>query len=280
MTKPQKRDNKKPSSARRPNRIVDGELRIAGAFTWKLCTLLSAIEATGSINRAARQVGLSYKGAWELLERANNVSPRLLVTTAVGGKDGGGSVLTQSGKRLLQLFTKLQEEHNHFLDRINQELASNSEFNYFIRRTFMKASARNQFFGIVTDIHEGGINVEIVIELKGGDSLVAAITQESLKNLGIAKGVEAVALIKAPQVLIVTDLGSYRLSARNQLSGVVSRLQKGAVNTEVVVQLPGGNSVYATVTNDGIDELEIKEGMPVIAAFKANAVFLAVLAQD
>ncbi len=48
----------------------------------------------------------------------------------------------------------------------------------------MKASARNQFLGTVSEIHEGDINVEVVIELKGGDTLVAAIIQESMKNLG------------------------------------------------------------------------------------------------
>ncbi|MDO8845656.1 TOBE domain-containing protein [Methylicorpusculum sp.] len=261
-------------------RLVEGELRIAGAFTWKLCNLLAAIESTGSLNRAAKQVGLSYKGAWEILERANNLSPHLLVTTSIGGKYGGGSVLTDSGKSLLKLLVKLRNEHDQFLERVNQELANNSEFNYLIRRTFMKASARNQFFGTVVDIHDGGINVEINIELKGGDYLVAAITQESLKNLGIVKGVEVVALIKAPQVLIVADLGPYRLSARNQLSGKISRLHKGAVNTEVVVQLPGGNSVYATVTNDSVDELNLEEGVNVLAAFKANAVFLAVMSLD
>lgn len=268
-------NDKKPAE-----RLVEGELRIAGAYTWKLCNLLAAIESTGSLNRAAKQVGLSYKGAWEILERANNLSPNLLVATAIGGKHGGGSVLTDSGKSLLKLLAKLRKEHDQFLDRINRELEANSEFNYLIRRTFMKASARNQFFGTVVDIHEGGINVEIIIELKGSDHLVAAITRESMKSLAITRGMEVVALIKAPQVLIVTDLGPYRLSARNQLSGKISRLQKGVVNTEVVVQLPGGNSVYATVTNDSVDELGLDEGVDVLAAFKANAVFLAVLSQD
>ncbi|GAB4266781.1 MAG: TOBE domain-containing protein [Methylomicrobium sp.] len=258
-------------------RLVDGELRIAGAFTWKLCNLLAAIESTGSLNRAAKHVGLSYKGAWEILERANNLSPHVLVATATGGKHGGGSELTDAGQRLLKLLAQIRKEHEQFLDRLNRELASNSEFNYLIRRTAMKASARNQFFGIVAEVHQGGINTEIVIELKGGDRLVAAITQESMRHLGVEKGVEVVALVKASQVLIVRDLGSYRLSARNQLSGIVARLHKGSVTTEVVVSLPGGNSIYATVTNESVDDLELAEGVvDVTAAFKANAVFLAI----
>lgn len=256
-------------------RLVEGELRLAGGFTWKLCTLLAAIDATGSLNQAAKQLGLSYKGAWEILERANNLSPHVLVTTSTGGKYGGGSVLTDAGKSLLKLFNYIQHQHNLFLDRLHQELLHNSDFNYLLRRTFMKASARNQFFGTVHAIREGSINVEVIVALKGGDQLVAAITQESLKELGLVVGKEVIALVKAPNVLIVTDLAPYRLSARNQLTGTVSRLHKGAVNTEVVIALPGGNSIYATITNDSAEEMALQEGMTVTAAFKANVVFLA-----
>lgn len=82
--------------------------------------MLGAIESTSSLNRAAKQVGLSYKGAWEIFERTNNLSPRLLVTTVIGGKHGGGSVLTDAGKSLLKLLAKLRKEHDRFLDRINR----------------------------------------------------------------------------------------------------------------------------------------------------------------
>ncbi|WP_404361305.1 hypothetical protein [Methylotuvimicrobium sp. KM1] len=63
----------------------------------------------------------------------------------------------------MKLLAKLRKEHDGFLDRISQELINHNEFNCLIRRTFMKASARNQFFGTVSEIHEGDINVEVVI---------------------------------------------------------------------------------------------------------------------
>lgn len=139
----------------------------------------------------------------------------------------------------------------------------------------MKASARNQFVGTVHDIRVGTINAEIVIELKGGDKIEAAITVDSLKQLGLNKGSEVIALIKAQQIMIVTDIGPYRLSARNQLDGKVSALEKGMVNTEVVIELPGGSLVYSVITNEGLEELGLNEGMSVVAAFKANTVILA-----
>lgn len=140
----------------------------------------------------------------------------------------------------------------------------------------MKASARNQFFGTIGDIQVGAVIAEVQIVLKGGETIIAAITKESVESLGIKTGVEAVALIKAPQIIIATDFGGYRLSARNQLKGRVARIQKGAVNSEVIIVLPGGDSVAATVTNESIDALNLQEGNTATAIFKAGAVILGV----
>jgi molybdate transport system regulatory protein len=255
---------------------VEGELRLIGGLNERLFRLLAAIENTGSINRAAREVGLSYKGAWEMVERANNLSPRILVSTTIGGRHGGGTQLTPAGKDLLKLFNGLREEHRLFLERLNRQLADNPDLILLFRRFTMKASARNQLFGTVTAVHPGGVNTEVVVGLKGGDSLVASVTRESEAALGIAPGVEVVALIKAPLVMVVKDFGGYRLSARNQLAGTVSRLQKGAVNAEVVIQLAGGDSIAATITNDSVDSLGLKDGDAATAVFKAGAVILGV----
>lgn len=261
-----------------PPNLVEAELRLVGGLNEKLFRLLAAIEASGSINQAAKAVGLSYKGAWEMVERANNLSPRVLVSTAVGGRHGGGTALTQAGRSLLALYQRLQEQHRQFLQQLNSDLAVNPEFLFLARRMLMKASARNQFSGTVEDVIPGAVNAEVVVALKGGDTLVASVTMESLKTLGIAKGVEVVALVKAPLVMIVTDMGPYRLSARNQLAGTVARVQKGAVNCEVVIQLPGGNTVYSTITNDAVEDLALQEGGKATAVFKAGSVILGVAA--
>lgn len=256
--------------------LVEGELRLIGGLNEKFFRLLAAIDRIGSINRAAKAVGLSYKGAWEIVERANNLSPRVLVETAIGGRHGGGTRLTPTGRELLNLFQRMQEEHRRFLDRLNRQLADNPDLYYLFRRLIMKASARNQLFGKVTDIHAGGVYSEVFVGLKGGDSLVASITNESVASLGIAPGADVIALIKAPLVIVVKDFGGYRLSARNQLQGTVTRVHKGAVNAEVVVQLPGGDSIAASITNDSVDALGLKDGDTATAVFKCGSVILGV----
>lgn len=140
----------------------------------------------------------------------------------------------------------------------------------------MKASARNQFFGTVAEVHADSIHAEVFVQLKGGDTLVASITRKSVESLGIQTGTDVVALVKAPFVIVATDLGGYRLSARNQFSGTVTRAHKGAVNAEVVIRLPGGDSVAASITNESFDALGLREGSNATAIFKAEAVVLAV----
>ena len=83
----------------------------------------------------------------------------------------------------------------------------------------MKTSARNQFTGTVNEVIIGAVNAEVHVVLKGGETIVASITKESVENLAIKAGLEVIALVKAPQVIIITDFGGYKVSARNQLPG-------------------------------------------------------------
>ena len=140
----------------------------------------------------------------------------------------------------------------------------------------MKTSARNQFTGIVSAVLIGAVNAEVHISLKGGETIVASITKESAETLGIETGVQVIALVKAPQIIIVTDFGGYRVSARNQLPGTVILVKPGAVNTEIDIESTGGEQITATVTNDSVETLGLRKGQAVTAIFKAGAVILAV----
>lgn len=140
----------------------------------------------------------------------------------------------------------------------------------------MKASARNQFSGTVTEVTIGAVNAEVHVGLKGGETIVASITKDSVKTLAIEAGKKVIVLVKAPQVIVVTDFGGYRISARNQLEGTVTDVKAGAVNTEVDIALPGGDKIAATVTNDSVETLGLRKGQTATAVFKAGAVILGV----
>lgn len=140
----------------------------------------------------------------------------------------------------------------------------------------MKVSARNQFSGTINQVVIGAVNAEVHVGLKGGETIVASVTKDSIENLAIETGKKVIALVKAPQVIIVTDFGGYRISARNQLEGTITEIKPGAVNTEVDIALPGGDKVAATVTNDSVETLGLRKGQVATAVFKAGAVILGV----
>ena len=69
----------------------------------------------------------------------------------------------------------------------------------------MKLSARNQLKGKVVKVTTGAVNSEVILELAGGVQVVSIITNESAKNLGLAAGKEAYAVIKASNVMVAVD---------------------------------------------------------------------------
>ena len=110
-----------------------------------------------------------------------------------------------------------------------------------------------------------------------GERIVSTITHVSVENLGLQVGREAIALVKASSVIVATDDGApLKLSARNRLDGTVTRLAPGAVNTEVVIELKGANSVAAIITNVAARRLALAVGTRAAAIFKASSVILGV----
>lgn len=140
----------------------------------------------------------------------------------------------------------------------------------------MKISARNTFEGKITSIKDGAVNAEVEVTTAGGDVIVAIVTESSVKSLGLAVGKPAVAVVKASAITLLPTPSPYRLTARNQLAGKVKEVVKGAINSQVIVDLPGGGALSAVVTNDAIADLNLHAGASISALFKAGQVLLGV----
>ncbi|MBK9394662.1 MAG: TOBE domain-containing protein [Uliginosibacterium sp.] len=140
----------------------------------------------------------------------------------------------------------------------------------------MKISARNIFEGNISALTSGPVSAEVEITTAGGDKLVGTITQGSVASLGLAVGKPVIALIKASNVMVMTDGSGVKLSARNCLAGAVKKLVQGPVSAEVILTLPGGAEVFASITRDATHELGIKEGGPATAVIKASSVIIGV----
>ena len=70
--------------------------------------LMQAIEATGSISAAARDMGMSYRRAWLLVDALNRCYREPLVATATGGQGGGGAQVTGFGRTVLQRYREME----------------------------------------------------------------------------------------------------------------------------------------------------------------------------
>jgi molybdate transport system regulatory protein len=74
--------------------------------------LLLAIQACGSISAAAKQMKMSYKRAWQLVDVMNTSFKSALVSSVAGGQHGGGAQLTSLGEAVLAHYQKLQTKAN------------------------------------------------------------------------------------------------------------------------------------------------------------------------
>ncbi len=259
---------------------VDGRLWVDKAGEGYLghgrIELLRQIDECGSISAAARAMGMSYKAAWQAVDAMNNLADQPLVERSIGGKHGGGTRLTDEGRRTMEMFLQVEGEYRRFLARLSEGFADFAHFNQLMRRLSMKSSARNQFLGRVTRVVRGAVNGEVELDIGDGQCMVAIITNESIEDLGLEVGREAYALIKSSAPILVLADDSLRSSARNRLCGTVVTCIEGAVNGEVGLELPGGKRLTTILTNDSIRNLGIKEGVEACALIKASSIIIAI----
>ena len=138
----------------------------------------------------------------------------------------------------------------------------------------MKLSARNQFPGTVTKVAEGAVNGIVTIDVNG-TPVSATISMNSIKELGLVPGKKAYAVIKATEVMV--GRGEHLpLSARNQFPGKILGVEKGVVNSIVRMSALGGCTISATISNNAVEDLALKEGENALAVIKATSVMVGI----
>jgi molybdate transport system regulatory protein len=140
----------------------------------------------------------------------------------------------------------------------------------------MKISARNVLAGTVLRVERGSVNAEVSLALKGGESMVAIITNASVDLLGLTAGRSAFAIVKASEVMIGKGFDRAKLSARNVLAGQIATVKDGAVNSEILVRLPSGIEIVASITKASAHNLGLVTGDRVSAVIKASNVMIGI----
>src|SRR5260221_2483942 len=215
--------------------------------------LLEAVDKHGSISKAAKHIPMSYKAAWDALEDLNNLADQPVIDRSIGGTGGGGTKLTEYGRKLIAMFRAIEGEYQAAMDRLYDEAAGSegtdkAAFQRLLRRMTLRTSARNQFFGTVSRVVSDSVDALVFLALDDDCELEARITTDSVKRLDLSPGREVIALVKAPAVFLIANHGA-RTTDTNYLTGVISRLNKGPVNSEVVVDLTLLRVLHITAIN-------------------------------
>ncbi|RZL03846.1 MAG: LysR family transcriptional regulator [Rubrivivax sp.] len=244
--------------------------------------LLEAIHQTGSMMKAAKVVGVSYKTAWDRVQDMNNTAGHPLVDRLTGGSGGGGTFLTPYALDLITAFRQVEKIHEQVLGQLTKSLAHPQEVLKTLSTLGLRTSARNQLVGTVTRVRAGEVDALVELRLPGaqdgqGDVLRASLTTTSLKELGIAKGMQAVALFKAPSVHLTRPDAPDEPAMHNSLPARVVAIQEGGVHTEVQVRLQGGQTLVSKVGADHVATLGLSEGSKVLAQFYDHAIILGVV---
>ena len=251
----------------------------AGAvFGDKRIRLLEAIATHGSLNRAAKTVPLSYKAAWDALDAINNLAPQPLVVRSTGGRDGGGTQLTDEGRRMVALYRALESSQQDVLDRVDSSEAraaadAGMPLRSVLRRLAMKTSARNQFVGHVHAIRVARGSAAVELALEGGERLVAAVTPESVETLGLAAGVQVHALVKAPSVTVTSRAPRAR-AGMNVYEGEIASLQRAAERTRMTLVTPGGRTIASSMPSAAATRSAMRLHGRAWANFAADSVIL------
>ncbi len=236
-------------------------------FDAKRIKLLEKIDETGSMSKAAKEVGISYKAAWDAIDKMNNVADEPLVMKVTGGRKGGGSTLTPYARELITSFYDMVEAQDRTLEMIENQ--SRTGMSFFL------ASTKNLFSCHIQSMVSGDVNATIGLKLRGEDVLAAVITRDSVNRLELEQGDRVYALVNESAIsLLKGDGRNLAVSARNRLLGKVSRIISSGVSAEVEIRLPGGQAIYVVMTAASIDSMDLKEEDAVTALFKAQSVMI------
>ncbi|TCP61554.1 molybdate transport system regulatory protein [Rhodovulum bhavnagarense] len=235
--------------------------------------LLAAVGRTGSISAAAREVGLSYKAAWDGVQAMNNLFAAPLVSAAPGGRSGGGACLTPAGEKVILAYAALQEDLARVVASLEARIGIDPD--EMLGSLTMKTSVRNVYRCTVQGVTGSAVSAEVDMSLGAGQRLVSVITGQSAAEMDLGPGKEVFALLKSSLVAIAAGHDIGPVSVRNRLEGTLLSRTDGEVNSEIVLDLGWGKTLAATITRDSADDLGLGPGDRATALVKASHVILA-----
>jgi len=228
----------------------------------KKVILLENIRDYGSITKAAKASNITYKTAWDWVEKMNNLSPTSLVEKISGGKDGGGTVITDYAKKIISIFTQLQTLNEKHLNSLQSTIAHIEDD---INKKTFNFSKINAKISKISDKEE---DVELLLHVEKNLEITAFSSKNFIHINSLSVGSMVSLLIESDSVSL-SPISKDNISSRNRLeTKVLDILIKGDT---VIVSLSLGNkqTISSRITLKSLKDLKIKKDDNILAMFKA-----------
>lgn len=231
--------------------------------------LLKAINNVGSLSQAAKQIGISYKTAWDSINQINLLAPHPFVITAIGGKGGGGTTLSAYAVRFIQLYDLLTQLQIKAFTILNDDNVPLDDILAATAKLSLQTSARNQLYSTVTKINTDSVGGFITVRLSDNvTELTIFITKSSVERLQLSENKTVIVFIKAPLI----ELSNKRNSSENQgvdgcdnqqltnrLLVTTEKITQDNQWSEITFSLPTGITIQATKLSSQVSSLGLKE---------------------
>lgn len=206
------------------------------SFTERDATLLRSVDETGSLNRAANELGRSYSRAHQRVTALEEEFGRLLERQR-GGSSGGGSTLTDRARELLARFDRLRVGYTSIAETTEAVLEGTVE------------TRMGELGTVATDA-----------------GAVRALVPPNSEQVQVSIRADAVTLHKPSE-----SPADESTSARNRFEGQVVEVERGEAISHVRIDIGTDEPLFALVTDDSRRRLGLEPGTDTVASFKATA---------
>jgi len=217
--------------------------------------LLQSIQHAGSISAGAKEMGKSYKWAWDSIDQMNTHAGRDLVERSSGGKGGGGAKVTPFAIELLTYYHELERIHQEKIERYQVS------FNHAFQEGKFTTNIASTLQGQVKTLERNDSSCELTIAY--GETLLQAKCQQ---NLGIKLGSNIDFMVESNQIIIAKEAVS--ISAQNLLVGTVSLIQQESNNVYLDLLLETREILRVLITPQSLQQFDLKLGDTCFAYFK------------
>lgn len=226
--------------------------------------LLQNIQIYGSISKAAKQMKMSYKAAWDSVDIMNKLSNKPLVTKVTGGVGGGGTVITAYAKELIRAYKEVSSLYQNYFETLGNSFNSNLLDDTFEEPVFCRLT------GVIHDKLNINDNYEITIKMKSNQLLTAIESKKFVIERALEIGDEITFLIETNTIVLTKNQNTN--SARNILEGEVLKITDDGINSTIKMNCGLEDILYAKITSSSCQKLNIEVGNTIFASFKAYSI--------